>query len=112
MIAKLIVVIDASTKSTSGLPFNDILMLEPHIKQELLWIILRFRALPFIVCVHIVDKLFCEVTIDTKDKYFLWNLWRDSSQDPIEEYSVIIVTYGTVSTHLLWTRILHQLTLD
>ncbi|XP_067129093.1 uncharacterized protein [Centruroides vittatus] len=108
---KLRVVFNASTKSSSGVSLNDILMVGPRIQQELFPILMRFRTFPIVITADIM-KMFRQILINEKDRDFQRVFWRNDASDPIHEYRLVTVTYGTTPAPFLATRTLHQLADD
>lgn len=64
---KLLIVFDASAKSTSGLPsLNDIFMCGPTAQVELFSILIQFRKHQFVLMAD-VEKMFRQVNIRKED---------------------------------------------
>ncbi|XP_046401586.1 uncharacterized protein LOC124167648 [Ischnura elegans] len=102
------VVFDASTKTTSGLSLNDILMVGHSTQQDLYCIILRFRTHQ-IAMVADIEKMYRQILVHPDDRKLQRILWRKSTQDEVEEYHLTTVTYGTASAPFLATMCLEQL---
>ncbi|GFU26835.1 integrase catalytic domain-containing protein [Trichonephila clavipes] len=107
---KLRVVFDASSKTSSGLSLNDLLMVVPRVQPELFPILIQFRIFSVAICAD-VEKMFRQ---DVHEEDVDWQriLWRDSPTEPIREYRLTTVTYGTSSAPFLFTRTLRQLAID
>ncbi|GFV12174.1 integrase catalytic domain-containing protein [Trichonephila clavipes] len=82
---KLRVVFDASSKTSSGLSLNDLLMVGPRVQPELFPILIQFRIFSVAICADVEKR------------------W---------EYRLTTVTYGTSSAPFLSTRTLRQLAID
>ncbi|GFS49531.1 integrase catalytic domain-containing protein [Trichonephila clavipes] len=59
-----------------------------------------------------VEKMFRQIKVHEEDVDWQRNLWRDSPTEPIREYRLTTVTYGTSSAPFLSTRTLRQLAID
>ncbi|XP_035906396.1 uncharacterized protein LOC118509627 isoform X2 [Anopheles stephensi] len=105
------VVFDASAKTTSGYSLNDVLMSGPNIQQDSLYILLRFRTY-LIAATADVEKMYRQVLIHPEDRSLQRILWRESSDQPIQEYQLNTVTYGTASAPFLAIRTLKQIICD
>ncbi|GFR09279.1 integrase catalytic domain-containing protein [Trichonephila clavata] len=108
---KLRVVFDASSKTSSGLSLNDLLMVGPRVQPELFPILIQFRIFNVAICTD-VEKMFRQIKIHEEDVDWQRILWRDSPTKPIKEYRLTTVTYGTSSAPFLSMRTLRQLAID
>ncbi|GFR19335.1 DUF1758 domain-containing protein [Trichonephila clavata] len=108
---KLRVVFDASSKTSSGLCLNDLLMVGPRVQPELFPILIQFRIFNVAICSD-VEKMFRQIKIHEEDVDWQRILWRDSPTKPIKEYRLTTVTYGTSSAPFLSMRTLRQLAID
>ncbi|GFT59605.1 DUF1758 domain-containing protein [Trichonephila clavipes] len=102
---KLRVVFDASSKTSSGLSLNDLLMVGPRVQPELFPILIQFRIFSVAICAD-VKKMFRQIKVHEEDVDWQRILWRDSPTEPIREYRLTTVTYGTSSASFLSTRTL------
>ncbi|GFT50520.1 DUF1758 domain-containing protein [Trichonephila clavipes] len=109
--AKLRVVFDASSKPSSGLSLNDLLMVGLRVQPELFPILIQFRIFSVVICTD-VEKMFRQIKVHEGDVDWQRILWRDSPTEPIREYRITTVTYGTSSAPFLSTRTLRQLAID
>ncbi|GFW51939.1 integrase catalytic domain-containing protein [Trichonephila clavipes] len=107
---KLRVVFDASSKTSSGLSLNDLLMVGPRVQPELFPILIQFRIFSVAICAD-VEKMFRQIKVHEEDVDWQRILWRDSPTEPIREYRLTTVTYGTSSAPFP-TRTLRQLAID
>ena len=105
---KLRVVFDASAKSSSGLSLNDVLMVGPKTQDDLMSILLRFRTHP-VAMVADVAKMYRQINVHDDDLPLQRIVWRNSPEEPIQDYELITVTYGTASAPFAATRCLKQL---
>ncbi|XP_076382766.1 uncharacterized protein LOC143260626 [Megalopta genalis] len=109
--AKVRVVFDASTKSSSGVSLNDALLVGPTIQDNLWAILLRFRFHMFVLTADI-EKMFRQIKMHPDDAKFQKILWRDSKEESIKTFQLNTVTYGTASAPFLAVRCLQQLAED
>jgi hypothetical protein len=56
-----------------------------------------------------IAKMYRQITIHPQDKDVQRILWRRSPDDPIQEYKLTTLTYGTSSEPFLATRYLKKL---
>ncbi|GFU13553.1 integrase catalytic domain-containing protein [Trichonephila clavipes] len=108
---KLRVIFDASSKTSSGLSLNDLLMVGPRVQPELFPILIQFRIFSVAICAD-VEKMFRQIKVHEEDVDRQRILWRDSPTEPIREYRLTTVTYGTSSAPFLSTRTLRQFAID
>ncbi|XP_015916747.4 uncharacterized protein [Parasteatoda tepidariorum] len=108
---KLRVVFDASSKTSSGLSLNDLLLVGPRVQPELFPILIQFRLFSVAICAD-VEKMFRQIKVHEEDVDWQRILWRNSPTEQIKEYHLITVTYGTSSAPFLSTRTLQQLTIN
>ncbi|CAG7720391.1 unnamed protein product, partial [Allacma fusca] len=108
---KLRVVFDGSAKSSSGISLNEKLMVGPVVQDGLWAILLRFR-MHTIALIGDLVKMYRQIKVNSKDINFQRILWRFSASDPIQEFQLLTVTYGTASAPYLATKVLQQLAND
>ncbi|XP_055543544.1 uncharacterized protein LOC129729089 [Wyeomyia smithii] len=102
------VVFDASAKTSNGLSLNDTLMCGPVIQDSLINILLRFRFPP-VVLAGDAKQMYRMVWLHENDRDFLKILWRWSKEEPVKEYRLNTVTFGTKSASYLATKCVQQL---
>lgn len=105
---KLRVVFDASAKSSSGRSLNDNLLVGPTIQQTLYQILLRFRFHKYVMAADI-EKMYRQILIDERHTNFQRIVWRRHPDEPLQEYRLLTVTYGTSCAPFLATRTLSHL---
>ncbi|XP_065092100.1 uncharacterized protein LOC135712929 [Ochlerotatus camptorhynchus] len=105
------VVFDASSKSSTGISLNDVLLNGPVIQDELRTIIMRGRFYR-IMLVADVEKMFRQIWTNHIDVPLQNILFRFSVEDPVQMYELLTVTYGTKPVPFLATRTLKQLSMD
>lgn len=93
---KFRIVNDASCRTSNGLSLNDIQMVGPKIQHDLADQIMRFRRHKIAVVAD-VKKMFKQVKVDPSQ----WDLqrifWRESPNDPLQEYWLTSVIFGLAS---------------
>lgn len=105
---KMRVVMDAAAKSSNGVSLNDKLRIGPRLQQDLLRIIIRFRSFKVMVSADI-EKMFRQILIHEDDQRYQKILWREKVEDPIQEYEMTTVTFGTSSAPFLAIKALQTL---
>lgn len=108
---KLRVVFDASCKSNNGLSLNELLLIGPKLQDDLATILLRWRKFPYAFTADI-EKMYRQILVDPTDQHLQHILWRESPDEPISEYALSTVTYGTSCAPHLAIRTLQQLAID
>ncbi|XP_052738154.1 uncharacterized protein LOC128198191 [Bicyclus anynana] len=108
---KVRIVYDASCKTTSGHSLNDNLLIGPKLQQDIVQVLLKYR-LHNIVFTSDIKMMYRYIQIRNEDRDFQRILWRNSVDDPIQEYRLCTVTFGVASAPFLALRTLRQLALD
>ncbi|XP_033218210.1 uncharacterized protein LOC117173678 [Belonocnema kinseyi] len=108
---KLQVVFDGSSKTSTGLSANDILLLVPTIQQDLFSIVLRFRQHRYVLTGEI-SKMYRQINIQEDQRDLQRILWRPTPKQPALTYSLNTVTYGMASSPFLAIRCLLQLAIE
>lgn len=83
----------------------------PKLQQDLASILLRWR-IHKIVFMADIEKMYRFIKVNEQDWKYQRILWRESTKDPIAEYELTTVTYGTASALYLAVRTLQQLAND
>ena len=105
------VVFDGSAKSSNGLSLNDLLQVGPTVQPDLYSTVLRFRTHQVCFTADIA-KMYRQIIIHPQDRNLQRILWRHSPEQPIQEYQLTTVTYGTSAAPFLATRCLKKLADD
>lgn len=108
---KLRVVFNASAKTSSGYSLNDLMNCGPNLQQDLQALILRWRNFRYVYTADI-EKFYRQILIQDEDQHLQKIVWRDSASDPIAEYQLCTVTYGTKAAPYLAMRTIKQLVQD
>ncbi|UYV83626.1 hypothetical protein LAZ67_23001768 [Cordylochernes scorpioides] len=108
---KMRVVFDVSAKSENNVSLNQFLHKGPKIQQDVFFILLRFRTYPVAITADI-EKMYRQIRIHPEDADYQRILWRPSPEEPVVDYRLLTVTYGTTSAPFLAMRTLQQLAED
>ncbi|KAL4104092.1 hypothetical protein QTP88_019405 [Uroleucon formosanum] len=100
---KVRVVFDGSVPSKSGVSFAT--------QHELFSILLRFRVHKYVFTGDL-EKMYRQVNVSSSDCNLQRIVYRDSPENPVVDYRLLTVTYGTKSASFLATKCLSQLTND
>ncbi|XP_043461792.1 uncharacterized protein LOC122506254 [Leptopilina heterotoma] len=105
------VVFNGSFLTISGLSLNDILYPGQKLQAAIWLIITKWRLWKFVFTADIV-KMFRQIKIDSPDCNLLRIVWRPDPSQPLMDYCLTTVTYGTRSAPFLAIRVLNQLASD
>ncbi|XP_036148371.1 uncharacterized protein LOC105833274 [Monomorium pharaonis] len=105
---RLRVVFNASSKTTTGVSLNDILMTGPVVQQDLLSILIRFCIFK-VAFVADISKMYRQVLIHESQVPLQRIVWREHSDNEIETYELLTLTYGTASASFLATKTIQHL---
>ncbi|XP_077275276.1 uncharacterized protein LOC143904452 [Temnothorax americanus] len=108
---KLRVVFNASSKSSSGVSLNDVLLAGPTLQEDLFSIVTRFRTHRYVLTADI-EKMYRQVRVHPEDVKYQMILWRKGPNDPIRILVLTTATYGTIPASFLVVRSLQQLSKD
>lgn len=108
---KLRVVFDASMKSSSGVSLNETLLVGATIQDDLFTQLVRFRTHSIAMKADIA-KMYRQFEVHEDDRDYQTILWREKASDPVQEFRLKTVTYGTACAPFLATRCLVQLSVD
>ena len=84
------------------------LMVDPTIQQDLISTVLRFRMHVYAMTADI-SKMYRQIRGHPEDYDLQRILWRRSNDEPLKQYQLVTVTYGTAPALFLATRCLKQL---
>jgi hypothetical protein len=105
------VVFDGGAKTSNGLSLNDILQVGPTVQPDLYSIVLWFRTQRVCFTADLA-KMYCQIVVHPQGRDLQRILSRYSSEEPIQEYRLSTVTYGTTSAPFLATWCLKKLADD
>lgn len=108
---KLRVVFDASSKSSSGMSLNDILLTGPRLQQDIIDVLTKVR-LHAIVFTADIKQMYRQIAICREHQDFQRIVWRFDNNGVVEDYRLKTVTYGVSSAPYLALRTLQQLAED
>ncbi|XP_055542839.1 uncharacterized protein LOC129728426 [Wyeomyia smithii] len=108
---KLRVVFDGSSKTTTGISLNDRLLVGPNINEDFFAILTRFRTYA-VAFMADAEKMYRQVKVHKEDADFQRILWREETDQPIEHYRLLTVTYGTACATYLAIECLQQAARD
>lgn len=98
------VVFDGSASTMSGLSLNDIILRGPKVQPNILPIILRFRMHPVVVTAD-VAKMYRQILVHPEDRNLHRIYYRESPDQPLQDFKLCTVTYGTKAASFLATQI-------
>lgn len=105
---KLRVVFDGSISTSSGTSINDMLLVGPPLQNDLFSILIRWKKHQ-IVLIADIEKMYRQVLIHKPHTDFQRIVWRRSTEDEIEDYRLLTVTYGMASASHSAIKSLRQL---
>ncbi|XP_062526847.1 uncharacterized protein LOC134199613 [Bombyx mori] len=110
--SKTRVVFDASAKGSNCVSLNDELLVGPQLQEDLRNILMRSR-LHRVCYASDIQKMYLQILLyeEDADRYQRL-LWRENDTDPIKEYRMLRVTFGTAAAPHLAVRTLHQVADD
>lgn len=108
---KLRVVFNASAATSTGHSLNDLMECGQNLQQDLQTLILNWRQFKYVITADI-EKMFRTIFVRESDQQLQKVIWRDSVQEPLQEYCLTTITYGTKSAPFLAMRTLRQLAVD
>ncbi|XP_077280836.1 uncharacterized protein LOC143907758 [Temnothorax americanus] len=108
---RLRVVFNASSRTTNGTSLNDHLLIGPKLQRDLAAVILSWRQHRYVYTADIA-KMYRQIRLHALDVNYQRILWRPSPLDPIIEYLLLTVTYGTAAAAYIALRVLEQLAKD
>ncbi|XP_053611107.1 uncharacterized protein LOC128675613 [Plodia interpunctella] len=108
---KLRVVFDGSAAPEKGKSLNDELLIGCSLQQDIRDLITRWRQHK-ICLVADIRQMYRQILVSSDDVDYQRILWRESPTQPINEYRLLTVTYGTSCAPFLAIRTLHQLAED
>ncbi|PZC71939.1 hypothetical protein B5X24_HaOG212252 [Helicoverpa armigera] len=105
---KVRVVFDASCKGLNNISLNDNLMVGPKLQQDLRHIVMRWRSHRICIVADLV-KMFRMVKVSSEDTDFQRILWRPQSDQPLQHFRLLRVTFGTACAPYLAVKTLQRL---
>ncbi|XP_013178804.1 PREDICTED: uncharacterized protein LOC106125929, partial [Papilio xuthus] len=108
---KVRVVFDASCTGTNGASLNQDLLVGPTLQPELRHILMNWRQFPICLVADII-KMYRQVKVSKTDVDFQRILWRENSEDELQHFRLLRVTFGTSSAPYLAVKSLQQIAHD
>ncbi|XP_045448920.1 uncharacterized protein LOC123657418 [Melitaea cinxia] len=108
---KLRTVFNASSKTSSGNSLNDLMERGPNLQKDLHSLILIWRQHKYVITADI-EKMFRQILVNESAQHLQRVVWRESRGDPLREYQLTTITYGTKAAPYLAMRTLRQLADD
>ncbi|XP_031636180.1 uncharacterized protein LOC116349066 [Contarinia nasturtii] len=108
---KLRVVFNASQKTSNKKSLNEQMALGPRDQSDLVSVLLRWRRHKIAFTADL-EKMYRQILINESQTHLQRILWRELPNDPIKEYELRTVTYGTSNAPYLAIRTLKQLSID
>lgn len=96
---KLRVVFNASDRTNAGLSLNESMYTGPKLQTEIQVVFLCARIRKYLFTTDI-KQMYRQISIQPADRDYLRIFWRFSHDDPICEYRLYTVTYGTSAAPL------------
>ncbi|CAB0006093.1 unnamed protein product [Nesidiocoris tenuis] len=101
-------VFNASQKTTTGYSLNDVLYVGPKLQSDISNIVTKFREHLFVFTTDI-RQMFRNIEIMPHERDLLRIIWRASPDQPIQDFCLNTVTYGTASAPYLANRVVRSL---
>ncbi|XP_051167305.1 uncharacterized protein LOC127285366 [Leptopilina boulardi] len=108
---KMRAVFNASAPSTNGTSLNDHMRIGQKLQTNLFNVLVHWRVFKYVYTADIA-RMYRQILINLDDVDYQRILWRSSPDQPISEYQLLTVTYGTRSPPYLALRVLKQLVID
>lgn len=108
---KLRVVFNASQNTSNKKNLNQQLAQGPMDQTDLTSNLIRWRRHKIAFAADI-EKMYRQILVNKNQTHLQRILWRESPTEPIKEYELTTVTYGTANAPYLAIRTLKQLSID
>lgn len=108
---KLRVVFDASAKSSNGVSLNSAMLIGPVLQDTLFDLLIRWR-IPRIVIKADIAKMYRQVLVANHHQPYQRIVWRNSPTEPLQDFQLRTVTFGTAAAPYLAIKTLQQLAND
>ncbi|XP_018392978.1 PREDICTED: uncharacterized protein LOC108772032 [Cyphomyrmex costatus] len=97
---RLRVVFNASCRTSNGMSLNDHMLIGPKLQRDLATVIMQWRQYRYVFTADIT-KMYRQILVDSRDTNYQRIVWRPNSGEPITEYLLLTVTYGTAAAPYL-----------
>ncbi|XP_029155175.1 uncharacterized protein LOC114935959 [Nylanderia fulva] len=108
---RLRVVFNASCRTSDETSLNDHLLVGPKLQLNPVTVLMRWRQHRYVYTADIA-KMYRQILVDQRNVDYQRILWRESPEQPVDEYQLLTVTYGTASAPYLALRVVRQLAQD
>lgn len=108
---KLRVVFNASYKAKGHSSLNDHMYCGPNLQKDILTLLINWRTYRYVFTAD-VEKLYRFIWLNENQRYLQTVIWRSSPNEPLQDWQLGTVTYGTKSAPYLAMRTLHKLADD
>lgn len=105
------IVFDASAKTSSKKSLNDILMIGPTIQESLMVRLMKWRCFKYVLRGDIT-KMYRQIKVYEEDVNYQRLVFRFDKEDPIEDFQLNTLTFGTASAPFMAIRTLKELASD
>lgn len=104
-------VFDASHRGSNNVALNDELLVGPQLQEDMRSLVMRWR-LKKIAFVADIQKMYRQILVSNEDADYQRIVWRNSPNEPVKEYRLLRVTFGTACAPYLAVKTLHQVAND
>ncbi|XP_046971162.1 uncharacterized protein LOC124538197 [Vanessa cardui] len=108
---KLRVVFDGSQKGVNNISLNESLMIGPKLQQDLRHLLMRWRCGAIAIVADIV-KMYRQVRVHEEDTKYQRILWRAHTNQPVQHFKLLTLTFGTACAPYLAVKSLQQVAKD
>lgn len=108
---KLRVVFNASQNTSNNVSLNDTLAIGNGHQRDMFSIVLSWRMHKYAI-VSDIEKMYRQVWLNDEQCKFQKIVWRENKNDPIQDFMLRTITYGTANAPYLALRTLLQLSKD
>lgn len=105
------VVFDASSKTSNGTSLNDAQLIGPVLQDSLVNLLTRWRAHRIVIKADIA-KMYRQVLVAEQHQPYQRIIWRNSPAEPLQDFQLQTVTFGTAAAPYLAIKTLQQLAVD
>lgn len=105
---KVRIVFNASSKGDNNMSLNDDLLVGPKLQQDLRHILMRWRNHKICLIADIV-KMYRMVCVADEDTDYQRIVWRFTSEEPIQHFKLLRLTFGTACAPYLAVKSLQKL---
>ncbi|XP_026323275.1 uncharacterized protein LOC113232713, partial [Hyposmocoma kahamanoa] len=108
---KLRAVFNASYKTKNNRSLNDLMYTGPNLQNDMLTLLINWRTFKYVFTAD-VEKMYRQIWLTENQQQLQMVFWRGSRTEPLQEWQLCTVTYGTKAAPYLAMRTLHQLSQD